>query len=81
MREVGVVDPDCAKPEGLRGGQGAESCRARRADDDFGKSAAFEVVKNLKERRKAQPREFILGEFKFPDGLEIFQRDPVIGHF
>ena len=81
LREVGVVDPDRAEPEGFRGRERAEPGRARRADDDLGEPAAFEVVKNLEDRRKTQPLELILGQLEFPDRLEIFERDPVVGNF
>ena len=54
----------CGKPD-----------RPRRADDDLSKFFPLNVIEHLQNRRETQLLEFILGQFKFANGREIFERN------
>ena len=81
LREVGVVNAARLDPEDLRCEQGAQSDRARRADDHLGETLALHVIDDFQDGRKAQFLQFIFGKFKFADRLEIFDRNIAWRHF
>ena len=81
LRKIGVINSARLQIEHLGREQCGETDRSRRADDDFGESLALDVVEHLQNWREAQLLQLVLGQFKFADWFEIFDRDIVNRQF
>ena len=75
MREIGVVNAAGPQAQHFGRQQGGDSHRARRADDEFRKPLALDVIEHLEDGREAQFLELVFGQLKLADWREVFDRD------
>ena len=75
LREIGVINAARLQIEHFGCKQRGKSDRSGRADDDLSKFFPLNIVEHLEDRRETQLLEFILGQFKFADWREIFDRN------
>src|SRR5213592_4637064 len=75
LGKIGMVDAARLQVEHLGREQCGQSNRPRGADDDLTEFLPLYVVQHLKDRRETQFLQFVLRQFKFADGWEVFDWD------
>src|SRR6266699_3170229 len=73
--KIGVINAARLQVEHFGREQRGQSNRPGRADDNFRESSALYVIQHLENRRETQFLQFVLGQFKFADWREIFDRE------
>src|SRR5438552_18637575 len=72
LGKISVINAARLQVEHLGGEQSSQSNRAGRADDNLSELFPLYVIQHLENRRETQFLQFVLGQFKFANGREIF---------
>src|SRR6266478_3162744 len=75
--KIGVINAARLQVEHFGREQRGQSNRPGRADDNFSEFFPLYVIQHLENRRETQFLQFVLGQFKFANGREIFDWDVV----
>ena len=77
LRKISVINAARLQVEHFGREQCGQSNRPGRADDNLSEFFPLYVIQHLENRRETQFLQFVLGQFKFADGREIFDWDVV----